>query len=330
MSQGVSVSLQPSSPSAGAGAAAEAARRKLARWIARTLASDPPRATSLIVTVWGDALAPHGGDVWLAALIRLMAPFGINDRLVRTSVFRLARDGWLAARTHGRRSRYRLTPEGAQRFADAHRRIYAPPDLAWNGEWDIVIAPPDGAPAAARAALRDALSWAGFGALAPAVYARPVHGDAPPQAIGALPSSGVSVLRARELPIPGTDPLATRIGAAWPLDELATRYRTFVARADVALTALRARGAAPDPEQCFVVRTLLIHAYRRALLRDPQLPPALLPDDWPGAHAYARTRDAYRLAFVPSEAHLARVLASAGEPPAPPNAAYQARFGGLV
>jgi len=136
--------------------------------------------------------------------------------------------------------------------------------------------------------------------------------------------------REMRLPIPGTDPLATRIGAAWPLDELATRYRTFVARADVALTALRARGAAPDPEQCFVVRTLLIHAYRRALLRDPQLPPALLPDDWPGAHAYARTRDAYRLAFVPSEAHLARVLASAGEPPAPPNAAYQARFGGLV
>jgi len=115
---------------------------RLGRWIARVLAAAPPRAPSLIVTVWGDALAPHGGEVWLSALIRLMAPFGINDRLVRTSVFRLARDGWLAARTEGRRSRYRLTAEGARRFADAHRRIYAPPDTTWEGEWEIVLAQP--------------------------------------------------------------------------------------------------------------------------------------------------------------------------------------------
>ena len=73
--------------------------RSVARWIRRTLAADPPRAKSLIVTVWGDALAPHGGGVWLAGLIRLMAAFDMNDRLVRTSVFRLAADGWLARAT---------------------------------------------------------------------------------------------------------------------------------------------------------------------------------------------------------------------------------------
>src|SRR5256885_16928975 len=67
----------------------------VARWIRRALASDPPRARSLIVTVWGDALAPHSGVVWLAGLIRLMAPFAMSERLVRTSVFRLVRDGWL-------------------------------------------------------------------------------------------------------------------------------------------------------------------------------------------------------------------------------------------
>ena len=35
----------------------------------------------------------------LGSLIRLAAPFGLTERLVRTSVARLARDGWLAART---------------------------------------------------------------------------------------------------------------------------------------------------------------------------------------------------------------------------------------
>src|SRR5213592_2799443 len=88
----------------------------VARWVQRTLAADPPRAKSLIVTVWGDALAPHGGVVWLSRLIRLMASFGMSERLVRTSVFRLVRDGWLKGQTVGRRSRYRLTREGARRF----------------------------------------------------------------------------------------------------------------------------------------------------------------------------------------------------------------------
>src|SRR6266700_1950701 len=73
---------------------------EITRWAQRTLKADPPRAKSLIVTVWGDALAPHGSAVWLAGLIRLMAPFGINERLVRTSVFRLSQDGWLAGATH--------------------------------------------------------------------------------------------------------------------------------------------------------------------------------------------------------------------------------------
>src|SRR2546430_15696896 len=109
----------------GRSSAESAADAFVSRWIRRALASDPPRAKSLIVTVWGDALAPHGGAVWLAGLIRLLAPFGINERLARTSVFRLTRDGWLEAEAHGRRSRYRLTAAGALRFSQAYRRIYS-------------------------------------------------------------------------------------------------------------------------------------------------------------------------------------------------------------
>src|SRR4249920_2464826 len=50
-----------------------------ARWIRRELDTAPPRAKSLVVTVWGDALAPHGGAVWLSGLIRLLAPLGLNE-----------------------------------------------------------------------------------------------------------------------------------------------------------------------------------------------------------------------------------------------------------
>src|SRR5579863_4169899 len=82
-------------------------------------ARKPLRVGSLLVTIFGDAIAPRGGVVTLGSLIRLAALFGLPDRLVRTSVARLAHDGWLVARREGRRSEYRLTTDGEQRVADA-------------------------------------------------------------------------------------------------------------------------------------------------------------------------------------------------------------------
>ena len=87
--------------SSSASAAAENSRR-LRHAVAALPRRLKPRAKSLIMTVWGDAIAPHGGTVWLGSLIRLLAPLGLNERLVRTGVLRLVRDGWLAAEPLGR------------------------------------------------------------------------------------------------------------------------------------------------------------------------------------------------------------------------------------
>ena len=97
------------------------------------------RTGSLITTVFGDAIAPRGGTVWLGSLIRVMAGFGINERLVRTSVFRLARDGWLESRLIGRRSYYSLTAEGRERFSQATHRIYGEPVGEWDGNWCLLL-----------------------------------------------------------------------------------------------------------------------------------------------------------------------------------------------
>lgn len=298
----------------------------IARWLSRTLAADPPRATSLIVTVWGDALAPHGGAVWLAGLIRLMAPFGLSDRLVRTSVFRLARDGWLARATHGRASRYRLTREGARRFDDAYRRIYARPGDDWHGQWELVLA--DAVPAARRAGLREELAWAGFGELGPTAYLRPRESgrDLP----SVLATAGVAgraiVLAASDQE--GQRPLAEAVDRAWDLTALAADYRRFLGRFGGVIEHFRT-ARAPDPAQSFLVRTLLIHAYRRVLLRDPLLPVSLLPLDWPGSAAYALCRDFYRLTHRAAERHLAATLAVNGGAWPPASGAFYARFGGL-
>ena len=80
----------------------------LAQHIQTVLSQEPPRAKSLCVTVLGDALGPHGGSAWLGDLIALLAPLGINERLLRTSVFRLVAQGWLRSERQGRRALYAL------------------------------------------------------------------------------------------------------------------------------------------------------------------------------------------------------------------------------
>jgi phenylacetic acid degradation operon negative regulatory protein len=322
MRQAVSVSrIADPVPAADAG---------VTRWIRRTLAEDPPRARSLIVTVWGDALAPHGGEVWLAGLIALLAPFGINERLTRTSVFRLARDGWLSAELQGRQSRYRLTDQGRARFEAAYRRIYAAPFGDWQGEWDMVVDPAGAATTAERQHLRDELRWDGFGTLAAGIYLRP-HEDQ--DALADVSRAGAGdralVMRVRDT-ASGVPRLADHARALWDLDAVAAGYRRFLASFGRVIDRFRMRGIeASDAEQCFVVRTLLIHAFRRVMLRDPRLPAELLPLDWPGAAAFALTRDFYRLCQARAEAHLSATLSVNGDSLPRAEPWFHERFGGL-
>ena len=167
-------------PRGNGGHGARAAYGAIDRWIRqRACRARRRRRKSLVVTVWGDAIAPHGGAVWLSGLIRLLGPLGLNERLVRTSVYRLAREGWLDVEPDGRRSLYRLTAHGRSRFEHAYRRIYAPPPSDWDGSWAVVLAPAALLTAGERRELRKELGWEGFGGLAPGCLCAPRgRGDA--------------------------------------------------------------------------------------------------------------------------------------------------------
>ncbi len=99
----------------------------------------PLRAGSLIMTIFGDALMPRGGEVWLGSLINVVEPFGLNPRLTRTAVFRLTQDQWLRAKPIGRRSYYQVTESGRASFTQAFKRIYANASPDWRGEWTLAI-----------------------------------------------------------------------------------------------------------------------------------------------------------------------------------------------
>jgi len=95
-----------------------------------------------------------------------------------------------------------------------------------------------------------------------------------------------------------------------------------------ALAALEAPRA-PAPLPSFLLRTLLIHEYRKIHLRDPLLPSELLPVAWVGADAYRLCRAIYaRLAPV-AERHLDSHAARLTGPLPAATAEFWARFGGL-
>ena len=301
------------------------------QWIADFLAKDPPRSKSLVMTIFGDSIAPHGGATWLGSLIELLAPFGINDRLLRTSVFRLAQEGWLVANRDGRRSSYAILPQALPRFERANRRIYAPLAAHWDGSWTMLLAASAAIDAPTRALLRKELAWEGYALISAGIYGHPL---AQPELIEEiLARHGVQgkllVVRSSELHGVTGRPLRELAAEGWDLSGVVQDYRNFIAGFSPLLDALE-RDPALVPEQAFVIRSLLIHAYRRVQLHDPMLPIELLPDPWPGSEAYQLARTLYRLTQAEAEEHILAALRREDANAPAADAAFYLRFGGLV
>lgn len=296
-------------------------------WIQDFLQSEPLRAKSLVMTVFGDAITPHGGTVWLGSLIALLAPLGISDRLVRTSVFRLAEEGWLEASRSGRRSQYKLSAQGEKRFLRAHQRVYTGRPGTWNGEWTLVMLVLDQLSASAKLALKKELLWEGFGQMAPGLFAYPGQKDEALSEIlartGAL--NKVCVLQSKDQALDGSLALVNLREQGWPLLQVRDLYLEFIARFEP-LQKLLADGKRLAPQQALAVRTLLIHSYRRVQLHDPQLPAELLAADWPGAAAHALCRDSYLKVVREADQQVAATLLLEQDN-VPPNASrFENRF----
>ncbi|MGQ0503208.1 MAG: phenylacetic acid degradation operon negative regulatory protein PaaX [Panacagrimonas sp.] len=303
-------------------------------WIRRYLAEEQPRSKSLIVSVFGDSIAPGARGLWLGELIALLKPFGLSERLVRTSMFRLVEEGWLEARREGRRSYYALTDSGVRRVEMAYERIYTPPQAGWDGVWTLVILPSNTDAAPRRAELRRELEWEGFAAPTPGLMLHPAANPATLRSI--LHDTGLAgrapVFQSRAFDGLDTEPVGELIARCWDLGSVGAGYRHFIERFEQLRAVLQDAGV--TPEQRFTVQTLLIHSFRRVTLHDPRIPVTLLPPDWPGLTAYHLCREIYRLTHEPAEAHVrARLEAGGTQPAAPASVAFHSvvkqRFGGL-
>ena len=107
--------------------------------IAERVAESSISGSSMVVTVFGDAISQHGGWIWLGSLINVLAPFGYSEGLIRSSVFRLVQQDWLKTTRIGRRSHYCFTDTANGHYERAARRIYSAGHHEGDGSWTLIL-----------------------------------------------------------------------------------------------------------------------------------------------------------------------------------------------
>ncbi|MBZ0218230.1 MAG: phenylacetic acid degradation operon negative regulatory protein PaaX [Fimbriimonadaceae bacterium] len=268
------------------------------------------RANSTLITIFGDAISQRGGEIWLGNLITLAASLNISERLVRTGVYRLSNEGWLQSQTRGRRAYYSLTKAGAEKFHEAQRRIYAREPVAWDGEWRLIQLL-SVIPQTARTAFRRELGWLGFGQISPTLFAHPTESmDAIARILRRHNLTGDTlVFRATLAEFVTGKVIQGVVRDAWHLDALNKEYEHFITTFSALEATLETAGK-PNGQEAFALRILLIHDFRRALLKDPVLPDRLLPTDWVGGKARDLCARLYLQLAADADAYLVSVLES--------------------
>lgn len=250
---------------------------------------EPSRTGSLIITFYGDAILPRGGSVWLGTLLQFLDMLGTDGGVVRTAVSRLATDGWLDRDKVGRKSFYKLAKSGRERFETAVEHVYNPHSSDWAGRFELLLI----GNGADREASRTALTEAGFGSPMPGVWVAPSNVSLPSIAAGAI-----------RLEVSADDATGRRlVDASWSLERTADSYREFM-KTFAPLEAWVSDADNMVPADAILARVLLIHHYRRVILRDPLLPASLLPPAWPALEARKFCARLYQALLPASESWL--------------------------
>jgi len=275
-----------------------------------------PRVWSVIITLFGDAVVPRGGVISLTSIQEIFAHMQFEENAVRTAMSRLTKENWLIRTKEGRQSFYKLAPQGLGKFETATKRIYTKSTQDWSGEFDLVLM--KSADARSRNTQKKQMLALGYGSPVADVYIKPGANELP------LPAD-MNVISRLTCQAGEQNLLQGLVSESWHMDELHAGYEAVIRMYEPVFDML---AIVEDlaPMDALVLRLLLIHDWRRVVLKDVELPDGLKPDNWPGERACDIVGALYHKLLESSEIQLDTCYASANSMLPEPKQTFYERF----
>ncbi|MEP4196349.1 MAG: PaaX family transcriptional regulator C-terminal domain-containing protein [Aliishimia sp.] len=217
----------------------------------------PPRVWSMLVSIFGDLEQEASTRIDGPLLTKLTDGMNIKPEAVRVALHRLRNDNWINSIKSGRTASHALTSDGLKQRNSAAPLIYSPvSDLP--AKWQIAILQSN------DARQKAALDIAGFVPVAPRIY---VANDGAQAPFGVIVSEG-------------------KVAPDWAQDqvipsELTAQFSTLL----TTLNTVKLRLTDADNLTALdraLLRCLIVHNWRRLVLRHAYLPPSLVGTTWPG------------------------------------------------
>lgn len=257
------------------------------------------------VLVFG--MARPDGTISAADLYDVAQACGQSDEQLRSCLRRLASEGLLKREGNGRQATFRTTPAGdvlrlgsLERHELAYRQDRR--GQGWDGRWHLAAFAIPEHRRAARDRLRDHLIDAGGAVVNNGLYVSPRPWEDAVRGIAAdlEVMDHLTLAATDDLEVGGVRAARDLARTLWPVDELAGSYRRFVAEHEHIVPILERLREHHDriSDRDFLPGALaMVVAFQQVFLRDPLLPPELLPRPWAGRAARDLLLTSRRLAL---------------------------------
>lgn len=172
-----------------------------------------------------------------------------------------------------------MTERARLRLDEAGARIYRTRATGWDGRWHVRVLTPI-AERRRRERVRGQLRFLGMAPVSDSTWVSP-HASVEVDRL--LLDEGLVAVCLTTTDIGPTDVLLE----AFDVAGLAAAYDAWLVEAAGIVADAGAPAASGEHVAAFVVRSRLLHSWRKFLFSDPGLPASLLPRDWPGRRAAA-------------------------------------------
>ncbi len=237
-----------------------------------------------VMVILGDFVLPNQKMFWLDEMLTALSWLDVLERTGRSTLVRMAKDGWFTIEKVGRRNRYWLTDWGESVLRQGDLRIFEEAVQDWDGNWHLLTYSIPEDKRVLRHHLVQQLEWLGFGRVSRGAWLSPYdRRDALQQALKAPETSAYLHFFAGAYL--GNTEIDQLIKNCWDFESVATEYGRFLNTHRQGLEQIQNTDNGLTGEDAFRMRFWLSYDFLPLLRIDPNLPSQFLPQPWAGFEA---------------------------------------------